>query len=418
MIDKKRLTIAGGRGGNGAVSLLREKFRPRGGPDGGDGGAGGDVAFMAAANTRTLGHLEGVRRAAASPGQPGRSKQRAGANGKREIVRVPVGTVVWEVEEGERRFLTELTTDGDEAVVAYGGEGGLGNTHFAGPANQSPRIALGGAPGEEREIELEVKLLADVALVGAPNAGKSTLLSVVSRARPKIAGYPFTTLEPNFGVARIGGRDIVVLDVPGMIEGASEGRGLGLEFLRHCERASAFAHLVDGMAEDLAAERRSVRQEIEAYGAGLAEKPEIVVVTKMDLPEARERFRLQRKRLADAARASVMAISAATGEGIAELTARLASLVPISEPGALPPPVVLRKPKPPEGPVVRREGEAFVVSCPLAERMFEALDITHWIGRMQMHRQLTRLGVIEALERAGAGVGDTVYVGRHEMVWG
>ncbi len=418
MFDKKRMTIAGGRGGNGAVSFLREKFRPRGGPDGGDGGSGGDIALIAAANIRTLGHLEGARRIAAAPGQPGRSKQRAGANGRREAVRVPVGTVAWEIEQDERRFRAELTSDGDEAVVAYGGEGGLGNAHFAGPSNQSPRIALGGEPGEEREIELEVKLLADVALVGAPNAGKSTLLSVVSRAKPKIADYPFTTLEPNFGVARIGDRDLVFLDVPGLIEDASAGKGLGLEFLRHCERASVFAHLVDGMAEDLAAERRNVRREIEAYGAGLAEKPEIVVVTKMDLPEARERFRLQRKRLAEAADAPVTAISAATGEGIADLTARLAGLVPLAEPAAHSPPAVPRKPKPPEGPIVRREGEAFIVSCPLAERMFEASDVTHWSGRMQMHRQLTRLGVIEALERAGAGEGDSVFVGRHEMVWG
>lgn len=418
MFDKKRMTIAGGRGGNGAVSFLREKFRPRGGPDGGDGGLGGDVALIAAANIRTLGHLEGARRIAAAPGQPGRSKQRIGANGRGEAVRVPVGTVAWEIEQGERRFLTELTSDGDEVVAAYGGEGGLGNAHFAGPSNQSPRIALGGEPGEEREIELEVKLLADVALVGAPNAGKSTLLSVVSRAKPKIADYPFTTLEPNFGVARIGDRDLVFLDVPGLIEDASEGKGLGLEFLRHCERASVFAHLVDGMAEDLAAERRSVRREIEVYGAGLADKPEVVVVTKMDLPEARERFRLQRKRLADAAGAPGTAISAATGEGVADLTARLASLVSIPEPVTHPPPAIPRKPKPPEGPIVRREGEAFVVSCPLAERMFEASDVTHWSGRMQMHRQLTRLGVIESLERAGAGEGDSALVGRHEMVWG
>ena len=400
------------------MSFLREKFRPRGGPDGGNGGLGGDVALIAAANIRTLGHLEGARRIAAPPGQPGRSKQRIGANGRREAVRVPVGTVAWEIEQGERRFLTELTSDGDEVVIAYGGEGGLGNAHFAGPANQSPRIALGGEPGEEREIKLEVKLLADVALVGAPNVGKSTLLSVVSRAKPKIADYPFTTLEPNFGVARVGDRDLVFLDVPGLIEDASAGKGLGLEFLRHCERASVFAHLVDGMAEDLAAERVSVRREIEAYGAGLAGKPEVVVVTKMDLPEARERFRLQRKRLADAAGAPVTAISAATGEGIADLAARLAGLVPLAEPATRPPPTVPRKPKPPEGPIVRREGEAFIVSCPLAERMFEASDVTHWSGRMQMHRQLTRLGVIEALERAGADEGDSALIGRHEMVWG
>ena len=418
MIDRKRLTIAGGRGGNGAVSLLHEKFRPRGGPDGGDGGGGGAVVFKAAANVRTLGHLEGTRRIAGEPGQPGRGKQRTGANGKRVVTQVPVGTVIWEIEEGERRFLTELTSDRVEAVAAYGGEGGLGNTRFVSPANQSPRIGLGGEPGEEREIELEVKLLADIALVGAPNAGKSTLLSVVSRAKPKIADYPFTTLEPNFGVARVGDRDIIVLDVPGLIEDASKGKGLGLEFLRHCERASALAHLVDGMAEDLAAERARVRREVEAYGAGLAEKPEVVVVTKMDAPEARERFRRERKRLASAAGAPVMAISSATGEGVAELTARLASLVPAPEADAQPARVVPRKPKPPKGPFVRREGEAFVVSCPLAERMFEASDVFNWRGRAQMHHQLTRLGVIEALEQAGASSGDSVYVGRHEMVWG
>ena len=400
------------------MSLLREKFRPRGGPDGGDGGDGGDIVFKAAANVRTLGHLEGTRKIAAAAGQPGRSKRRIGANGKREVVPVPVGTVIWESEDGERHFLTELTADRAEAVAAYGGEGGLGNARFAGPSNQTPRIALGGEPGEEREIELEVKLLADVALVGAPNAGKSTLLSVVSRAKPRIADYPFTTLDPNFGVARVGDRDLVFLDVPGLIEDASEGKGLGLEFLRHCERASVFAHLVDGMAGDLAAERAVVRREIEAYGSGLAEKPEIVVVTKMDIPEARERFRRQRKRLADIANAPVMAISSATGEGVAELTAKLAALVPAPEFVVQPPPVVPRKPKPPEGPAVSHDGAAFVVSCPIAERMFEASDMADWSGRAQMHQQLTRLGVIAALERAGAGKGDAVCVGRHEMVWG
>ena len=417
MLDRKELIVTGGRGGTGVVSFLREKFHPNGGPDGGDGGSGGPVVCRASAGVRTLGHLEGVRRVDGAPGKPGRGKRRIGANGRREVAHVPVGTVVWEVEDGERRFLTELTFDGAEVVVAYGGEGGAGNVHFAASWNRAPRLAVAGEQGEERAIELEVKSLADVALVGAPNAGKSTLLGAISRATPKIGDYPFTTIDPNFGVAQAGDRRLVVLDAPGLIAGASEGKGLGLEFLRHCERAYLLAHLVDGAAEDLAAEHRRVRREIEAYGNGLAEKPTLVVVTKMDLPEARRRYGEQRKRLAASSGAPVTAVSAATGEGVASLLERLASLAPASESAAQVPPPVPRKPKPPRGPIVRRDGREFIVSCPLAERMFDATDVTNWRGRTQMHTQLVRMGVIDALEQAGAGIGDAVYVGRHEMVW-
>ena len=227
-----------------------------------------------------------------------------------------------ETSEEGRVLLTELAVEGAETVVVYGGRGGLGNVHFASSTNQEPLIALGGEPGEEREIELEVKLLADVALIGVPNAGKSTLLSVVSRAKPKIADYPFTTLEPGFGMAQVGDRLLVVLDVPGLIEGAHEGRGLGLEFLRHCERARVFVHLVDGMAEDLSAEYETIREEIASYGAGLAEKASVVAVTKMDVPEARERYEEQNAALAVAVGSAPMAIAAVTGEGIRELMRR------------------------------------------------------------------------------------------------
>ena len=294
MLDRIGITLSGGRGGDGVVSFLREKFRPRGGPDGGDGGDGGDVIVRASAQLRSLDHLEGVRRVAGMEGSPGRSKERTGKKGKPSYVDVPVGTVVWERSgDGERRFLTELLEDGSEVLVAHSGKGGVGNTRLATPTNQEPLLAYGGEPGEERSVELEVKILADVGLVGVPNAGKSTLLSTISRAKPKVADYPFTTLEPVLGVADVGERSVVVLDIPGLIEGAHEGRGLGLEFLRHCERASVLVHLVDGMADDLAREYMVVDGELAEYASGLTLKPRLVVVTKLDIPEARDRFKRQ-----------------------------------------------------------------------------------------------------------------------------
>ena len=399
------------------MSFLREKFRPRGGPDGGDGGDGGAVVCRAVGNVRTLGHLEGVNRVVGDAGASGRGKQRMGRKGRSTYVDVPVGTVVWEMSKEGARFLTELTADGAQAVVVHGGRGGFGNVHFASSTNQEPLIALGGEQGEEREVELEVKLLADIALLGAPNAGKSTLLSVVSRAKPKIADYPFTTLEPGFGVVHTGERVLVALDVPGLIEGASEGRGLGLEFLRHCERARAFVHLVDGMAEDLAAEYRAVREEVTAYGAGLGEKPHAVAVTKMDVPEARERYAAQRAALTAAAGHTPVGIAAVTGEGVQELMRRVAALVPQEEMAVVDVPPVPRMESPGSKPQIERSEEGFAVSCVIAERMLDVVNLGNWRARLQFHRELNRLGVIEALERAGVAPGDTVRIGEFEMEW-
>lgn len=399
------------------MSFLREKFRPRGGPDGGDGGDGGAVICRVVANVRTLGHLEGVSRVVGDAGASGRGKQRMGRKGKSTFVDVPVGTVIWDVSAEEGRFLTELTVDGAQAVVVYGGQGGFGNVHFASSTNQEPLIALGGERGEERDIELEVKLFADVALLGAPNAGKSTLLSVISRAKPRIADYPFTTLEPGFGVASAGERVLVALDVPGLIAGAHEGRGLGLEFLRHCERARAFVHLVDGMAEDLLAEYRMVREEVTAYGAGLTEKPYVVAVTKMDIPEAGERYAHQKTALAETAGSSPIAIAAVTGEGVRELMCKVASLVPPDTEEVLEVPPVPRMERPGSKPSVIRDEAGFAVSCALAERMLDVVDLGNWRARLQFHRELNRLGVIEALERAGVAPGDTVRIGEFEMEW-
>ncbi|MCY4581983.1 MAG: GTPase ObgE [Chloroflexi bacterium] len=416
MLDKKKLTVVAGNGGNGAVSFLREKFRPRGGPDGGDGGEGGSVMCRAAANVRTLGHLDGVRRIVGTDGAAGRGNKRVGRRGRPTIVEVPVGTVVWDVSGVEREFLTELTVDGMLSTVVYGGSGGVGNVRFATSTNQEPLIALGGEVGEAREIELEVKLLADVALVGAPNAGKSTLLSVVSRARPKIADYPFTTLEPGFGVAHIGERALVLLDVPGLIEGAHDGRGLGLEFLRHCERARVFVHLVDGLAEDLVAEYVTIREEVESYGGGLAGKPCVVAVTKMDVPEARDRYEDQQRELTSVAGSSTVAIAAVTGKGVQELMQRVATLVPADTEEEREAPEVSRMQRS-KAVSVSRQDDGFAVHCALAERMLDVVNLGNWRARLQFHGELNRLGVIAALEREGVAPGDTVRIGDFEMEW-
>lgn len=328
-----------------------------------------------------------------------------------------MGTVVWQMVQGERVFLTEFAEEGVEATVAYGGVGGVGNVRFASSTNQEPLIALGGEAGEERDVELEVKLLADVALLGAPNAGKSTLLSVLSRAKPKIAPYPFTTLEPGFGVANVDGRAVVLLDVPGLIEGAHDGRGLGLEFLRHCERARVFLHLVDGLAEDLTAEYRTVREELMSYGAGLEQKPYVVVVTKMDVPEARQRYGSQRAALASAAGSPPMAIASVTGEGLTGVARRLASLVPPESGFRAETPEVPRMERATAGPIVSRDADGYSVACAVAERMLSVVNLGNWRARLQFHRELSRLGVIAALEDAGVAPGDTVRIGDFEMEW-
>ncbi len=326
---------------------------------------------------------------------------------------------MWQViEGGERRFLTELLYDSAETVIAYGGRGGVGNTRFATATNQEPLLAIAGEPGEERVVQLEIKLVADVGLVGAPNAGKSTLLSVISRAKPKVADYPFTTLEPGLGVVESGGRRLIVADIPGLVEGAHRGRGLGLEFLRHCERAAALAHLVDGMAEDLLREYETVEGELSQYGSGLDDKPRVVVVTKLDVPEARDRFLEQRAALAAAAGVEPLGISSATGEGMPALLSRMESLVPAPDADAESAvPRVARLRRPPPHPRVRWEEGCYVVQCPPAERILEASHFGSWRARMQFNNELERLGVVDALQRAGAARGDTVRIADFEFVW-
>jgi GTP-binding protein len=327
--DRAQLHVQAGRGGDGGLSFRREKFVPRGGPDGGDGGGGGDVVLVADPMLRDLSGLQRRRRIEAEKGGNGRGARKHGADGPDVELRVPVGTQVR--HDGE--LIADLAHPGARVVLARGGAGGRGNARFVSPTRQVPRFAEVGLPGEERDIELHLKLLADAALVGLPNAGKSSLLARISNARPKVADYPFTTLQPVLGTVEApDGRQLVVADVPGLIEGASEGVGLGHEFLAHLERARTLIHVID-VSQAVEEEWRTIDAELAAYGAELDSRPQIVVLNKIDLVAGQP----PALPVSDDRVVATFAISCATGEGVDEFRARLFSLVPepeVAEPAA------------------------------------------------------------------------------------
>jgi GTP-binding protein len=321
--DRARLTAIAGKGGDGSIHFRREKYVPRGGPDGGDGGPGGDVVVVADPRRRDLSGFRPNQKLRAGRGGGGGGRLSNGARGEDAVLEVPVGTQVYEGDE----LVADLAHPGARIVVAEGGYGGRGNKHFAGPTRQTPRFAEVGLPGEEREIELRLKLLADAALVGLPNAGKSSLLTRISNARPKVAEYPFTTLSPVLGtVEAADGRQLVVADVPGLIEGASEGVGLGHEFLAHLERARLLVHVIDSSEDDADERWRTIDAELAAYGAGLDERPQIVVLNKIDLRPELPEFGSEDDRIL-----RVHRLSAATGAGLDELRKALFELVPQEE---------------------------------------------------------------------------------------
>ncbi len=437
MYDLATITVKAGRGGDGAMSFRREAYVPRGGPDGGNGGRGGDVILVVNPHLNTLAHFQHRRRFEAEDGRNGGGQNKTGRSGKPRYVEVPPGTVVRDAATGQ--VLGDLTHPGQQLVVARGGRGGRGNAMFATPTNQAPQIAENGEPGEHRTLALELKLIADIGIVGLPNAGKSTLLSVLTAARPKIADYPFTTLRPNLGVAQVGDdRTVVLADIPGLIEGASEGVGLGHEFLRHIERTRVLIHLLDGASDDPLADYETVNREMAAFGHGLPDKPQIVAMTKMDLPDARAAFELfvSEGRIRDARRTTqddpaalrytpgrildVLPISAATGENVRELLGRAVRVL-----DALPPPIEL-EPEPVLGmPAeqdtsfeILREGGGFRVISPMLERR---VQMTRWDlddAVIRFQRLLESSGVGPALEQLGIQPGDTVYIGEYELEWG
>jgi GTP-binding protein len=322
--DRARIRVEGGRGGDGSLSFRREKYVPKGGPDGGDGGHGGDVVLVADPDRRDLSYFQRLGRFEAKRGRHGEGANKRGADGEDVVLAVPVGTQVLD-EDG--RLLADLAHPGAKAVVAHGGFGGAGNKRFATPTHQTPRLAELGTPGEEASLDLRLKLLADAAFLGFPNAGKSSLLRRISNAKPKVADYPFTTLAPVLGtVESSDGRQLTVADVPGLLEGASEGVGLGDEFLAHLERARLFVHVIEAQ-EDVEERFHAIDRELAAYGAGLADRPQIVVLNKIDLLQEPPAFDVEDPRVL-----ATLATSAATGAGIEELKRALFELVPESPP--------------------------------------------------------------------------------------
>jgi GTPase len=329
-IDECLLDVEAGDGGNGAVAFRREKYVPFGGPAGGDGGRGGDVVLIGDPGRSTLYDLQHLRAVRAERGENGGGKDQYGAGGRDQELRVPLGTVVVDTDDGEK--LGELTQPGERLIVAKGGRGGRGNKHFASSVEQAPRRAEPGEPGEKRALRLELKSMADVGLVGFPNVGKSTLISALSRARPKVADYPFTTLEPHLGVVSVGdtrsgsGKSFVLADIPGLVPGASEGKGLGIRFLKHLERTRALLHLItitDEPGRSPLEDYKIIRREIAAYSKELAARPELVVMTKADLPDVREGYPAAREAFA-ALGIELGLISSATHQGLEDLTFELA----------------------------------------------------------------------------------------------
>jgi GTPase len=323
-LDEAKVYIRSGDGGNGCVSFRREKFIEFGGPNGGDGGKGGDVIAEAVEGLNTLIDYRYQQHFTAKNGGGGMGKDRHGANGADALLKVPVGTQIYE-EDGET-LLVDLTEPGQHTVLARGGNGGFGNAHFKSSTNRAPRRANPGQPGEERTIRLRLKLIADAGIVGLPNAGKSTFLAAVSAAKPKIADYPFTTLQPQLGVVEIDGREFVLADLPGLIEGAHEGVGLGDRFLGHVERCRVLLHLVDGTGEDAAAAYETVRAELTAYGKGLADKPEIVALNKSDALTAAG-IKDQMERLKRVTKRQPLVISAVSGHGVPEVLRALIAVI-------------------------------------------------------------------------------------------
>ena len=414
--DEAKIYVKAGDGGDGCVAFRREKFVPYGGPAGGDGGKGGDVILYVDPHLNTLYRFGRQVHFRATRGEHGRGKNQHGATGADLRVPVPPGAIIYDADTAD--LLGDLTEPGQELVAARGGRGGRGNARFASSTNQAPRIAEHGEPGQERWLRLELKLLADVGLVGMPNAGKSTLLAATTSARPKIADYPFTTLEPNLGVVVLDlGTEFVLADLPGLIEGASEGKGLGHEFLRHVERTRVLIHLLDGLSPDPLADFAAIIRELATFGHGLAEKPQLVALNKMDNPEVRARWPQVQAAL-EAQGYLAMAISALAKEGTRELLYRAAQML-----AELPKEVVAReipilRPAEDEGAfTVQREGDGWRVRGVRVERMaaMTVWNLEEAVRRFQ--RALERMGITAALEKAGVQPGDTVRIGERELVW-
>lgn len=425
-VDKAKIYVKGGDGGDGLVAFRREKYVPEGGPAGGDGGRGGDVIFRVDEGLRTLMDFRYQRHFKADKGVKGRNKSQHGANAEHLIVRIPPGTVL--IDDDTKEIIADMTRHGQQVVVARGGRGGRGNTRFATANNTAPELAENGEEGQERYVVMELKVMADVGLVGFPSVGKSTLLSVVSAAQPKIGAYHFTTITPNLGVVDVGdGRSFVMADLPGLIEGASEGIGLGHEFLRHVERTRVIIHVVDmsgSEGRDPFEDWVLINDELRQYNASLMDRPQIVAANKMDMPESEENLVSFRKRVAEVRPdLEIMPISSLTRQGVQELLYRATDLldsIPVA-------PVVEEVAEATERKVykleaeddnsftITRDNEAFVVNSPRIERMLKRMQLSTHDAILKLARTLRHMGVDAELRKRGAVEGTIVRIGEFEF---
>ena len=441
MIDTVRINIRAGDGGNGCVSFLREKYRPRGGPNGGDGGNGGSTYLVGDSSINTLLHLKFNSTMYGDRGGHGKGKGQRGGNGEDTYVKVPLGTVVWRMHrDGQKDFLTDIT-DEIPRLVAQGGTGGWGNAHYVTPTNQEPLLSQKGERGDYVVLFLELKLLADVGLLARPNAGKSTLISRCSAAKPRIAEYPFTTVEPVLGVVSTRGQDFVMMEVPGLLEGAHEGVGLGDQFLRHAERARLYVHVLDGLSEDPVADFHMINRELQEFNPALAHKPQIIAVNKMDVTEVRERRAELSEALRQAAAESdvlpngadtpVFFISAVSGEGLDPMLGRVIEMLEILSveeaeieaaeleegPVAVAPTGPDRRRPAAEAITFYKERGVYIVRSEQLERLSALADTRDYRVLLQLWREMNRLGIARRLQEAGIEPGDTIRIGRAEMEW-
>ncbi|MGC5327956.1 GTPase ObgE [Brevibacillus sp. SYSU BS000544] len=419
-VDQVKIYVKGGDGGNGAVSFRREKYVPLGGPAGGDGGRGADVVFVVDEGLRTLVDFRYQRHFKAQRGENGRNKSQHGAGSEDMVVRVPPGTVVHDADTNE--MIADLTEHGQRAIIAKGGRGGRGNNRFATSANPAPEIAENGEPGQERNVILELKLLADVGLVGYPSVGKSTLLSVVSAAKPKIGAYHFTTLTPNLGVVDLGEKSFVLADLPGLIEGAHEGVGLGHQFLRHVERTRIIVHVIDMAGtegRDPFDDYLKINEELKLYNARLEERPQMIAANKMDLPEAQEHLEKFRQELPHI---PIYPISAVTKQGVNELMYALGDLlatlpdkIQVEEVAEVEERVVYKAEPEDTGFEISREEDAFVVTGERIEKLVRMTNLNSYDSIQRFARIMRHMGVDQALRKNGAQDGDTVRIGDYEF---
>ena len=422
MIDSVLIQITSGSGGDGAISGRHEKFVPRGGPDGGDGGRGGNVIIVGDHNENTLINFRYEKNFSASNGENGSKAKKHGKDGDDVVIRVPVGTQIIN-ETGS--VVADILNSGEEYMAAPGGRGGYGNVKYSSSTSQYPVIAQAGEEGLKTSLRLELKLIADVGIIGVPNAGKSSLITFLTAARPKIANYPFTTIDPVLGIVEHRDKDFVMVDIPGLIEGAHEGIGLGHEFLRHIERTRVLIHLVDGTSENPSEDFHKINKELALFNEALIGKPQILAINKVDLDEVSVLAEDIRDSMGEDAW-KFHIISAVSGEGVGSMMDEVVQVLS-DQPSVIPPslsvdlqetdiPVIRPEPRR-RGVSIYQEDGVYVVQAPGVERIAQRIDYDDWLARMQFYKHMQKTGVVKALEDAGISEGDTVRIGDIEWEW-